>query len=177
MSELPPDPSANGEPTAAPEPDPSLGPTAPPEPTASLGPTASPDPTPPPGPTAAVEPTSPEPSPTPKSTASPRPPAAKPDLAHPLYKGAPLEADKGPGLGCFWTQVVILAVLLLVVIPYGVINAWPTQVTAALLIVALVVVLFVSLTTIFLLRLVAADRRARRAPLRSGARPTVGQLE
>ncbi|HEX5466013.1 MAG TPA: hypothetical protein VFW92_04965, partial [Candidatus Limnocylindrales bacterium] len=46
-----------------------------------------------------------------------------------------------------------------------------------LLIVALVVVLFVSLTTIFLLRLVAADRRARRAPLRSGARPTVGQLE
>ncbi|MGH2467966.1 MAG: hypothetical protein ACRDGL_09605, partial [Candidatus Limnocylindrales bacterium] len=45
------------------------------------------------------------------------------------------------------------------------------------LILSLILVLFVSLTVIFLLRLVAADRRARRAPLRSGARPTIGQLE
>lgn len=98
------------------------------------------------------------------------------DPAHPLYKGAPLEADRGPGLGCFWTQVVLL-VILLALVPIGVVNAWPIQLTAGLLILALVIVLFVSLTTIFLLRLVAADRRARRAPLRSGARPTVGQLE
>ena len=46
-----------------------------------------------------------------------------------------------------------------------------------LLALSLVLVLFVSLTIIFLLRLVSADRRARRRPLRSGARPTVGQLE
>jgi len=26
------------------------------------------------------------------------------------YKGAPLDAEKGPGLGCFWLQVVVLAV-------------------------------------------------------------------
>jgi hypothetical protein len=32
-------------------------------------------------------------------------------------------------------------------------------------------------TIIFLLRLVAADRRTRRAPLDPSARPTVGQLE
>jgi len=37
--------------------------------------------------------------------------------------------------------------------------------------------LFVGQTTIFLLRLVAADRRTRRRPLRSGARKTVGELE
>lgn len=104
------------------------------------------------------------------------PPAGRPDLAHPFYKGAPLEADRGPGLGCFWTQVVVLAVLL-ILIPIGVWNAWPSEVTGGLLILSLIVVLFVSLTVIFLLRLVAADRRARRAPLRSGARPTVGQLE
>ena len=117
---------------------------------------------------------------TPPSTASGPAPIGHPgspfDPAHPLYKGAPLEAERGPGLGCFWTQVVVLAILL-ALIPIGVVNAWPVQLTAGLLVLALVIVLFVSLTTIFLLRLVAADRRARRAPLRSGARPTVGQLE
>jgi hypothetical protein len=99
-----------------------------------------------------------------------------PQPGHPLYKGAPLDPDRGPGLGCFWTQAVLLAILL-VLIPIGVSNGWPIQLTAGLLILLLVLVFFTSLTVIFLLRLVAADRRARRRPLRSGTSPTVGQLE
>lgn len=94
----------------------------------------------------------------------------------PLYRGAPLDPDKGPGLGCFWLQVAALAVVL-TLIPIGVWNAWSIYLTGGLLVLALVLVFFVSLTVIFLLRLVAADRRARRRPLRSGATRTVGQLE
>lgn len=96
--------------------------------------------------------------------------------ASPLYKGEPLEADRGPGLGCFWTQAVVLVVVLLL-IPVGVNAHWPIWATGLLLTLSLILVLFVSLTVIFLLRLVSADRRTRRRPLRSGARPTVGQLE
>jgi hypothetical protein len=102
----------------------------------------------------------------------PRPPSP----SRPAYKGAPLDADRGPGLGCFWTQVVILA-FLLVLTPVGVINGWPIWLTGGLLVLSLVLILFTSLTIIFLLRLVAADRRARRRPLGPGASRTVGQIE
>jgi hypothetical protein len=94
----------------------------------------------------------------------------------PAYKGQPLDADRGPGLGCFWLQIAILAVLL-VVTPLSVLIVAPPWVSAALLIVTLVLLLFVGQTTIFLLRLVAADRRSRRRPLAGDARKTVGQLE
>ena len=104
-------------------------------------------------------------------TDRPDPPARRP-----AYKGAPLDADRGPGLGCFWVQVVVF-VALLVITPIGVINGWPIAITGTLLVITLVLVLFISLTVIFLLRLVAADRRARRQPLRAGATKTVGQLE
>jgi hypothetical protein len=102
----------------------------------------------------------------------PRPPT--PD--RPLYKGEPLDAGRGPGLGCFWTQVVVVAVLL-VLTPIGVANGWPIWLTGGLLILTLVLILFTSLTIIFLLRLVAADGRARRRPLGPGASRTVGQIE
>ncbi|MGZ3585916.1 MAG: hypothetical protein ACXVAE_02170 [Candidatus Limnocylindrales bacterium] len=101
-----------------------------------------------------------------------RPP--RPD--RPLYRGAPLEAERGPGLGCFWFQAVLLAIVL-VLIPIGVWNDWSIYLTGGLLILALVLVFFTSLTVIFLLRLVAADRRSRRRPLSPTARPTVGDLE
>ena len=104
------------------------------------------------------------------------PPRPTAPSRRPQYKGEPLDADRGPGLGCFWTQVVLL-VALLIVTPIGVINAWPIWLTGGLLALTLVLVFFTSLTVIFLLRLVAADRRARRAPLRTGATRTVGQLE
>ena len=94
----------------------------------------------------------------------------------PEYKGAPLDAERGPGLGCFWFQVGLL-VALLILTPLSVLWAWPSMVSAALLILSLVRLFFVGQTMIFLLRLVAADRRSRRRPLRDDARRTVGQME
>jgi hypothetical protein len=99
---------------------------------------------------------------------------AAPDA--PTYKGEPLDPDRGPGLGCFWTQMVLLAVLL-VLTPLTVVWAWDSRISAALLILTLVLLLFVGQTTIFLLRLVASDRRTRRRPLGASARKTVGELE
>lgn len=95
----------------------------------------------------------------------------------PAYKGEELDAARGPGLGCFWFQAAVLAVFL-VLIPVGVSLNWPFELLAALLFVALGLLLFVGQTLIFLLRLVAADRRdaGRRRPLASPT-PTVGQLE
>lgn len=94
----------------------------------------------------------------------------------PEYKGAPLDAERGPGLGCFWIQVGLL-VALLVLTPLSVVWAWPSMVSAALLILSLVLLFFVGQTMIFLLRLVAADRRSRRRPMAPTARPTVGDLD
>jgi hypothetical protein len=94
----------------------------------------------------------------------------------PDYKGAPLDAERGPGLGCFWIQVALL-IALLVLTPLSVVMAAPSELSAALLIILLVVLFFVGQTLIFLLRLVAADRRTRRRPMAASARPTVGELE
>ena len=95
----------------------------------------------------------------------------------PAYKGEELDPARGPGLGCFWFQAAVLA-FFLALIPVGVKLNWPFEVLAALLFVALGLLLFVGQTLIFLLRLVAADRRdaGRRRPLASPT-PTVGQLE
>jgi hypothetical protein len=92
------------------------------------------------------------------------------------YKGAPLDSEKGPGLGCFWAQLVVLGVLL-VLTPLSVAWNWPFWASGTLLIVVLLLLL-AGQTVIFLLRLVAADRRAagRRRPLASST-PTVGELE
>ena len=96
------------------------------------------------------------------------------------YKGAPLDSEKGPGLGCFWLQVVVLAVVV-VLTPLSAAWEWPVIVTVILLAATLVLLLFVGQTIIFLLRLVAADRRAegRRAPLRpvDSRSKTVGEIE
>jgi hypothetical protein len=93
------------------------------------------------------------------------------------YKGAPLDADKGPGLGCFWIQVVVLAIVVFLT-PLSAAWEWPVPITIVLLALTLVLLLFVGQTVIFLLRLVAADRRAtgRRRPMRSGTK-TVGEIE
>lgn len=93
------------------------------------------------------------------------------------YKGAPLDSAKGPGLGCFWAQVVLLAAAIILT-PVSAANDWPLVVSIILLATTLVLLLFVGQTAIFLMRLVAADRRAegRRRPMRS-ATPTVGQIE
>jgi hypothetical protein len=107
------------------------------------------------------------------ATSSP-PPTVRKDVD---YKGAPLDAEKGPGLGCFWLQVVVLAVAV-VLTPLSAAWEWPVLVTIMLLATTLVLLLFVGQTIIFLLRLVAADRRsdARRRPLASRTK-TVGEIE
>lgn len=93
------------------------------------------------------------------------------------YKGAPLDAEKGPGLGCFWLQIIVLAVVV-VLTPLSAAWEWPVPVTIVLLAMTLVLLLFVGQTIIFLLRLVAADRRGpgRRRPMRSETK-TVGEIE
>lgn len=91
------------------------------------------------------------------------------------YKGAALDAEKGPGLGCFRFQLIVL-VILLILTPIGVNAGWPDWLTAALLFITLALLLVAGQTVIFLLRLVAADRRSRRRPLASQT-PTVGELD
>jgi hypothetical protein len=71
---------------------------------------------------------------------------------------------------------VIVLVALIVLTPLSVVWDWPPAVSAILLFVVLLLLLVTGQTIIFLLRLVAADRRGRRRPLASGT-PTVGELE
>jgi len=91
------------------------------------------------------------------------------------YKGEPLEPERGPGLGCFWFQLVVLAIAI-VLTPLSVAWHWPAWLSAVLLFAVLMLLLFAGQTVIFLLRLVAADRRGRRRPLASETK-TVGELE
>ena len=91
------------------------------------------------------------------------------------YKGEDLDPERGPGLGCFRFQLVVLVVLL-VLTPLSVAWNWPVWLSTVFLIAVLVLLLVAGQTIIFLLRLVAADRRSRRRPLGSSTR-TVGELE
>ncbi|HEU4672491.1 MAG TPA: hypothetical protein VFS32_06280 [Candidatus Limnocylindrales bacterium] len=104
-------------------------------------------------------------------------PAAAGGLPPVQYKGEPLDAARGPGLGCFWTQLVALAVLI-VLTPLSVYAGWPDWASAALLFVTIGITLVAGQTIIFLLRLVAAERRqGRRRPMATGRTRTVGELE
>jgi len=91
------------------------------------------------------------------------------------YKGEDLEAERGPGLGCFRFQVAVL-IFFIILTPLTVAWSWPTWVSAALLFATIALLLVAGQTIIFLLRLVAADRRSRRRPLGSTTK-TVGELE
>jgi len=91
------------------------------------------------------------------------------------YKGEDLDAERGPGLGCFRFQVALL-VFLVVLTPLSVAWHWPEWLSAVLLFAVIVLLLFAGQTVSFLLRLVAADRRGRRRPLASDTK-TVGELE
>jgi hypothetical protein len=109
-------------------------------------------------------------------------PAADPTPARPprqpgpvKYKGEELDAERGPGLGCFRFQLIVLVVLL-VLTPLTVVWRWPDVVSGALLFAVILLLLVTGQTIIFLLRLVAADRRGRRRPLGSATK-TVGELE
>jgi hypothetical protein len=94
-----------------------------------------------------------------------------------MYRGEPLDAERGPGLGCFWFQVIVLVVFVALT-PLSVAWGWPSWLSAALLFATIGLLLVAGQTVIFLLRLVAADRReeGRRRPLDSRT-PTVGEIE
>jgi len=91
------------------------------------------------------------------------------------YKGDDLDAERGPGLGCFRFQLIVLAILI-VLTPLSAMWGWPEWVSAVLLFAVVGLLLVAGQTIVFLLRLVAADRRSRRRPLASGTK-TVGELE
>jgi hypothetical protein len=102
----------------------------------------------------------------------PRPPSPTGPIQ---YKGADLEAERGPGLGCFRFQLAVL-VLFVILTPLSVVWRWPEALSAGLLFAVIGLLLTTGQTIIFLLRLVAADRRGRRRPLGSATK-TVGELE
>ena len=91
------------------------------------------------------------------------------------YRGSDLEPERGPGLGCFRFQLIVL-VIFIILTPLTVAWNWPAAISAALLFAVIGLLLVTGQTIIFLLRLVAADRRGRRRPLASGSK-TVGELE
>jgi hypothetical protein len=105
------------------------------------------------------------------------PAAPTPPVRGVEYKGEPLDSDRGPGLGCFRFQLIVLAVAI-VLTPLSVAWGWPIWASTLLLVLVIVLLLFAGQTIIFLLRLVAADRRAagRRRPLAARTR-TVGEIE
>ena len=73
-----------------------------------------------------------------------------------------LDPNEGPGFGCFVTQAILFAVILLL-IPVGLFTFnWPVWVLAALLFVDFILLFFVSMTSVFLLRVFFADRRGGR---------------
>ena len=108
-------------------------------------------------------------------TADPTPPRPPRPTGPIQYKGEDLEPERGPGLGCFRFQLIILTIFV-VLTPLSVAWAWPSAVSAILLFAVILLLLITGQTIIFLLRLVAADRRGRRRPLASDTR-TVGELE
>ena len=92
------------------------------------------------------------------------------------YKGEPLDAARGPGLGCFWLQIAVLLALV-VLTPLSVEWQWSPAISAILLFAVILLLLFTGQTMIFLLRLVAAGRsEGRRRPLASTTQ-TVGEME
>ena len=111
----------------------------------------------------------------PDPNADPTPPRPPRSTGPVQYKGEDLEAERGPGLGCFRFQLVLLAIFI-VLTPLSAAWDWPEWASALMLFATIILLLVAGQTIVFLLRLVAADRRSRRRPLASASK-TVGELE
>ena len=82
-----------------------------------------------------------------------------------------LDPNEGPGFGCFITQAILFAVILFL-IPIGLFTfEWPVWLLAVLLFVAMILLFFVSMTSVFLLRVFFAERRGGRGRQSGVARP------
>ena len=82
-----------------------------------------------------------------------------------------LDPNEGPGFGCFVWQAILFAGILLL-IPVGLFSLnWPVWVLIVLLSIDMVLLFFVSMTSVFLLRVFFADRRRGRGRTVGAARP------
>ena len=83
-----------------------------------------------------------------------------------------LDPNEGPGFGCFIWQAILFAVILLL-IPVGLFSFnWPVWLLASLLVIDLILLFFLSMTSVFLLRVFFAARRGERRTLGAARQPT-----
>lgn len=82
-----------------------------------------------------------------------------------------LDPNQGPGFGCFITQAIGFAVILFL-IPVGLFTFhWPVWLLVVLMVISLTLLFFVSMTSVFLLRVFFADRRRGRGRQTGVAKP------
>jgi hypothetical protein len=82
-----------------------------------------------------------------------------------------LDPNEGPGFGCFVWQAILFAGILLL-IPVGLFTfGWPVWLLVVLLCVDMFLLFFISMTSVFLLRVFFADRRRGRGRTVGVARP------
>jgi hypothetical protein len=73
-----------------------------------------------------------------------------------------LDPNEGPGFGCFVWQAILFAGILLL-IPVGLFTFnWPVWLLIVLLCIDMFLLFFISMTSVFLLRVFFADRRRGR---------------
>ena len=73
-----------------------------------------------------------------------------------------LDPNEGPGFGCFVWQAILFAGILLL-IPVGLFTfGWPVWLLVVLLCIDMFLLFFISMTSVFLLRVFFADRRRGR---------------
>ncbi|MEX0710612.1 MAG: hypothetical protein WD116_05340 [Chloroflexota bacterium] len=83
-----------------------------------------------------------------------------------------LDPNEGPGFGCFIWQAIFFAGILLL-IPVGLFSLnWPVPLLVTLLLVDMILLFFISMTSVFLLRVFFADRRRGRGRSSGAARTT-----
>lgn len=84
-----------------------------------------------------------------------------------------LDPNEGPGFGCFVWQAILFAGILLL-IPVGLFSLnWPVWLLVVLLCFDMFLLFFISMTSVFLLRVFFADRRRGRGRTVGAARPPV----
>lgn len=84
-----------------------------------------------------------------------------------------LDPNEGPGFGCFIWQALLFAGILLL-IPVGLFSLnWPVWVLVVLLCLDMFLLFFISMTSVFLLRVFFADRRRGRGRTMGVTRPPV----
>lgn len=106
--------------------------------------------------------------------------AAAPAAEHPgsehwmsIRTNEELDPNEGPGFGCFiWQALLFAGILLLIPVALFSLN-WPVWVLVVLLCLDMFLLFFISMTSVFLLRVFFADRRRGRGRTVGVARPPI----